>query len=225
MRPESLGSFLKDEIARLCSAPSNHDGAYPMPEASVECLHAVIARLGVRRVFEFGSGRSTEAFLQAGMEVTSLEDSETWLAETAQRIRPGERVRWHPACAPLERIWHRGSPFLSWRLTSDLEVRLAAADLVLIDWPALPPFREHALLLALRHARRALVVVDDANIPTVARYCDRIARQNRLSRFQTPMDHGLYFLAPNEGALDESRGTWGTLRAWRFFLARRKYQR
>ncbi len=36
----------------------------------------------MKTVFEFGSGRSTKAFLQAGLAVSSLEDSDYWMQKT-----------------------------------------------------------------------------------------------------------------------------------------------
>jgi hypothetical protein len=225
MTPEIARDFLIKDLPGLCTGVACSDGSYALPDASISCLREVIARLCLTRIFEFGSGRSTQIFLQAGCSVISLEHSETWLAETARRLRPEENARWQSVHAPLRQIWHKGAPFSSWQLTPELMARLSAAELVLIDSPPLPPSREHALILALRHACGALIVVDDANIPTVRRYCARLARQNHLEMFQTRMDHGLCFLAPMAASPNESRGLWEMLRVWRFFLIRRRFQR
>jgi hypothetical protein len=87
----------------------------------------------------------------------------------------------------------------------------------------LPPTREHALILALRHARTALVAIDDANIPTVGRYCTRLAGQNDLPMFRSRMDHGVCFFAATGAPLDESRTLKDTLKVMRFALVGRKY--
>lgn len=225
MNEKSWRQFFAATLPAQVGSEARVEGGYALPEVSVECLRKVVDRLGVRTVFEFGSGRSTLLFLEAGCELTSLEDSEAWLAETAGRVPAEARGRWHPIYASLARVWHRGVPFLSWPLTEELTTRLAAADLVLIDSPALPPSREHALVLALRHAGRALIVVDDANIPTVARYCRRLARRNERPFFQTTMDHGVCFIGPGAVPVDERRSVVDALRAWRFYLIRRRFRR
>jgi hypothetical protein len=114
-----------------------------------------------------------------------------------------------------------GAPVQSWVLPQAALAALREADFVLVDSPAWPPFREHALALALAHARRALIVVDDANIPTVQRFCRRLAMRNGVPHFQTTMDHGLFFFGPvGDGAIDLDRPLLETLKAWRrYFLA------
>ena len=78
-----------------------------------------------------------------------------------------------------------------------------------------------ALTLALRHCHQALIVVDDANIPTVQRFCQRLAVQNSVPYYQTRMDHGLFFLCvAGLHRVDARRPLFETLKAWRrYFLA------
>lgn len=72
----SLADFFRSPLlsARYPAADDPYNFA-ALPQISLEFLSKVLAELGVRRVFEFGSGRSTQVFLNAGTEVTSLEDS------------------------------------------------------------------------------------------------------------------------------------------------------
>jgi hypothetical protein len=58
------------------------DAIAALPDASLAFLLEVCRRVGVKTVFEFGSGRSTKAFLQAGLAVSSLEDSDYWMQKT-----------------------------------------------------------------------------------------------------------------------------------------------
>lgn len=224
MNPAAIAALCEKTLPPLCRGPREDDALFALPASALSALQAAIAQTPeIQRAFEFGSGRSTRLFLDAGLEVTSLEDSAHWLDETGQALPPELLSRWTPACQPLTRVWHRGAPFSSWELSDALREKLASADLVLIDSPVLPPMREHALLVALRHARQALIVVDDVNIPSVARYCRRLAERNRLPHHFTAMGHGLCFLGAASGPLDETRGVLNTLRAWRLYAIRRRF--
>jgi predicted O-methyltransferase YrrM len=199
---------------------AGEDSGYALPEATLTCLANLVRSAGIQRVFEFGSGRSTKIFLQAGCRVTSLEDSERWLHQTRQTITPEDLGRHHAVVQPLRTVWHRAAPMKSWTLSAELRRALEEAELVLIDSPASPPFREHPLILALTLARQATVVIDDANIPTVQRFCQRLARNDAaLASHFTPKDHGLYFFGLRESRqrIDFSRGVIETGKAWRRF--------
>ncbi len=222
MSRENVVRFLQSELPSLCRDDHHGEAGYALPPASLALLVECVKRLQVRRVFEFGSGQSTREFLAAGCQVTVVEDSEAWLAETSATLDPGQRERFAPHRLPLRRVWLEGAPLQSWVLPEAALAALRDAELVLVDSPAWPPFREHALTLALEHSRGALIVVDDANIPTVQRFCRRLADQNRATHFHTSMDHGLLFLCPTgSGAVDLHRPLIETLKAWRrYFLAR-----
>lgn len=212
-------AFVQSELPSLCPERASTDAGYALPSASLAVMSECVTRLGVRRVFEFGTGRSTAMFLAAGCVVTAVEDSGAWLAETMDTLGPAERLRFTPFQLPLTRVWHRGAPMMSWPLPSPALAALAEAEFVLVDSPALPPFREHALALALGHARGALIAVDDANIPTVARFCRRLAERNEAPYFQTPLDHGLFFIGPVARAtLDDRRPMLETAKAWRRYF-------
>jgi hypothetical protein len=221
MKKDALSRFLTSELPGLCRDDVHGEAGYALPGASLALLVQCVRRLGVRRVFEFGSGASTHEFLSAGCEVAVVEDGEAWLARTSATIDGAQRERFTPFQLPLRRVWVEGAPLRGWVLPEAALAALRGAELVLVDSPAWPPFREHALTLALAHSREALIVVDDANIPTVHRFCHRLAGQNRVSHFQTTMDHGLFFTqGAGGGAIDTRRPLWETLKAWRrYFLA------
>lgn len=221
-----LELFFAERLPEICSVrrePSG-DSGFALPDMSLECLRQMVKELAIENVFEFGSGRSTKVFLDSGCNVTSLEDNAKWLERTANSLSPDERFRLKAHCQPLQTLFDASAPLRSWALSGELRASLREAQLVLIDSPTFPPFREHALILSLRHARLAVIAVDDASIPTVRRFCFRIAARNGLAHFYTEMDHGLFFFLPPEGdgKIDSSRSGLETLKAWRrFFLARK----
>jgi len=186
-----------------------------------------VDELHLTNVFEFGSGRSTKSLLGRGCHVTSLEDSQVWLQNTLSMLSPAERQRHLAFLQPLRNVLLGAAPLKSWSFDLRLTRALAEAQLVLIDSPAYPPFREHALAMSLTHARHSLIIVDDANIPTVLRFCLRLAEKNHLLHFHLPVDHGLFFILPPEHStpLNASRSHWETMKAWRrFFLSHRSAQ-
>ncbi len=221
MKSGDVAGFITAELPALCQDDIHGEAGYALPQASLALLKACVTRLGVRRVFEFGSGQSTRDFLAAGCEVTAVEDSGDWLAKTVAALDDGQRARFTPHLLPLRRVWLAGAPVRSWVLPDAALRSLREAELVLVDSPAWPPFREHALTLALTHCRHALVVVDDANIPTLHRFCRRLAASNALPFFETTMDHGLFFMGATGGnSPNVQRPVLETLKAWRrYFLA------
>lgn len=203
------------------------ESGYALPDATLNALSQLVKTTKIRRVFEFGSGRSTKAFLEHGCWVTTLEDSRHWLNQTLEGISVSDQARLDAAAQPMTVVWHGGGPFRSWKLSAKTGRALRAAELVLIDSPSFPPFREHALILSLIHATNAVVVIDDANIPTIKRFCERISALNpSMSTFYTPKDHGLFFFArSNPQPLRFRRGLIETCKTWRrFFLAERPVQ-
>ena len=218
---QHLQKVWTDVLPALTDAiPSpGEDSGHALPCGTLECLRQLVTTLGLTEVFEFGSGRSTKLFLQCGCRVTSLEDSEYWLEQTRKEIAPEHLPRLTPRAQPFERVWSGCVPMKSWQLQPDTLAALQRAQFVLIDSPAYPPFREHALVQSLTHAINALVVLDDGNIPTQRRFSERLVRKNPQWRlFFTPKDHGLCFFARQDGAsavLDERRGMLETVKGWR----------
>jgi len=181
------------------------DAGYALPDGTLGVLTRIIGTAGVRNVFEFGSGRSTKAFLAAGCRVTAVEDSREWLDRTVTELSPEELSRLHAVCQGLEIVFYQGAPFRSWTLDEETLGRLA-----------FPPFREHALSVSLRHCRGGLIVVDDARIPTVRRFCLRLAGGE--AHRECGIDHGLFFLIREGECGGPRRGLWETLKAWRRFF-------
>ena len=185
MKAEDVEQFIASKLPAIVPGPDVHgEGGYALPEASRAVLLACVSQLGIRKIFEFGSGRSTRDFLRAGCEVTVVEDSQAWL-DGNDGSRSMER-----ACALRRRICCR-SAGSGWRalhcgvgcFRKRRWQTLREAELVLVDSPAWPPFREHALVLALAHCRAALIVVDDANIPTVSRFLPETRGTQRRALF------------------------------------------
>ncbi len=219
MITNAISTFVERGLPALCSAQSSSEAGYALPSGSLAVLRQCVERLGVRRVFEFGTGLSTHLFLAAGCAVTAVEDSAAWLAKTKCGIGGDGHERFTPHQLPLHRVWHRGVPVMSWVLPVEALAALRAADLVLVDSPTLPPSREHAFALSIAEARSALVVVDDVNIPTVARFCRRLAVKNRATHFHSQLDHGLFFCGPAARVpLDDGRPLLETLKAWRRYF-------
>jgi predicted O-methyltransferase YrrM len=212
---EALVAVL-DGLLREAPAREEAEVGYALPEASLELLTKLVKAAGIKRVFEFGSGRSTRAFLAAGCDVTALENSREWMEQTLAAVPPEQRARLHGVCQPLRVVYSKGVPFRSWVLDDETRGRLAAAELILIDSPAYPPFREHALELAVKHAPEALIVMDDAGIPTVRRFCNRYGGAAGAVCRYADFDHGLYFLLPGRGSA-RRRGIIETAKAWRRF--------
>lgn len=86
-------------------------------------------------MFEFGSGKSTGAFLQEGLELTSIEDSEHWREKTCAVLPRDLFVRLDSSSLPLRLTWTGMVPMMAWRLPQDLQASLWAADVVLINSP------------------------------------------------------------------------------------------
>ncbi len=219
MNPESLEIFVRDRLPALCHERAVATADFGLLPATLELMVSCVRELGAARVFEFGSGRSTRAFLAAGCHVTAVEDSAPYLEATVSALHPGERARLQTFLLPLQRVFVHGAPMRSWDLPAAATEELARADIVLIDSPACPPFREHALLLALGSRRQALIIVDDANIPTVERFCRRLADQNGLASHRSRMDHGLFFICPPKSEAVRGRRSFvETLKAWRRYV-------
>ena len=138
---------------------------------------------------------------------------------------PGHlQSRLHIECQTLERVWCGGFPCLGWKLTEVMRAQLSAADLVLVDSPAYPPFREVALMQALRLSRAQIVVLDDLCTPTLRRFCERIVAQSTgLELKCIEHDHTLgVFICHNPRAVRNRAGAVEFLKGWRRYMLGRR---
>lgn len=197
------------------------DVGYALPTGSLNFLDACIRGFGFKRIFEFGSGASTKHFLEADCEVTTIENDPHWLEQTIGQVPEALRSRLHVECQPLERIWTGGIPCRGWHLSKVMQARLAEADLVLVDSPAYPPFREAAVMQALRLSKARLLVLDDVRIPTLRRFCDRIASQSTGLEFVSiDRDHTLgAFIRHQAGTVANRPSVIEWLKGWRRYVA------
>jgi hypothetical protein len=226
-----LRSMMTDsEIRRLfdsaCFRQAYASGDHPtalaaLPDASLDFLVALAQQLDVLSVFEFGSGRSTAALLRAGFSVTSLEDSSHWMEQTQKQLSDADRCRHIPLVRPLRFRMHGLFPVMDWSIDRDLAKRLNQADLILVDSPFLPPFRESTLWSALLNNNHAVIVLDDTRIPTLARFCDRITTMNpQLLHCRVAVGHTFDLFARIHDAtpLRRSQTTLDVLKGWRRFM-------
>ncbi|HUB67507.1 MAG TPA: hypothetical protein VL981_08490 [Candidatus Methylacidiphilales bacterium] len=149
------------------------------------------------QAFEFGSGRSTIALRSVCAGVTSVEDSDEWLATTEGLASEfPKRDTDFTAVVPLTACPLGLFTCKSFDLDSRPELlgRLQQSHLILVDSPPNPATREHALILALRHAPiGAIIILDDLEIRATSNFAARLARDN-LSAFDyvtVPIDHHL----------------------------------
>jgi hypothetical protein len=199
-----------------------------LPAASLEFLLELCRKISAKRVFEFGSGRSTQEFLGAGYSVFSLEDSSFWLSKTVESLG-GDGARLHEsAVSMLKTRMVGGFPVLGWRIDKELKEQLGRADLILVDSPHFTPFREATLCASLQYGPQALTVLDDTRIPTVSRFCDRLANQNpQLLHKRVAVGHGfdLFFRTDPLRPLVCGVGFYETLKGWRRYFQGRAFYR
>ncbi len=212
---------VSDSIFAGCFEQCDDAAFAALPQPALEFLVSLAGSIGATAIFEFGSGKSTAAFLRAGLTVTCIEDSKQWMDDTLALLTEVERAKLTALVKPLLTCWCGAVPMPGWKL-NDFEVeRLREASLVLVDSPFIPPFREYTLWQALIQARGA-VVIDDTRIPTVARFCDRIAAANpHLFHKRVTVGHTLdVFERCTAEPIKLSRGALETLKGWRRYLMR-----
>ena len=213
MTPELVRNvFARDDLF-VGESDESTDNPAALPDSALRFLVDLAGCLGVRHAIEFGSGRSTHALLDAGIAVTSIENSASWMRRTVHSI--ADRKRHTPLILALQTVWEQGAPFLAWDIQG-----LETAEFVLIDSPYFPPFREAVLLRVLRQMRTGVVVLDDTRIPTLARFCDRITKSNpHLLHRRSRIGHGFDIFA-KLGAMPilSRRGLLETAKAYRRFV-------
>lgn len=203
------------------------DAIAALPDASLNFLLEICSRAGVKTVFEFGSGRSTKAFLQAGLSVTSLEDSAYWMQKSLEDCSPNLLARHRAFVIPLRHRMLGLFPVMDWDVQGEIGDILSSADLVLVDSPYFTPFRESTLWTSFQRSPQALIILDDTRIPTLMRFCKRLAFANPdLLYKQVNVGHGFgLFSCCNCRRLKLGQSLKDVLSGWRrYFMGRRFYE-
>jgi len=197
-----------------------------LPKASLDFLLEVSRRIGAKRIFEFGSGRSTQALLAGGHTVFSLEDSAYWMSKSLEALQPDERSRHRGSVSELRTKMHGGFPVLDWVLDDSVKREIGLADLILVDSPHFTPFRESTLWASLQYNPQALVILDDTRIPTLQSFCDRISFQNpQLLHRRISVGHGfdLFHRGDSGRALHRKQSIVDVLKGWRRYFRGRAF--
>lgn len=168
-----------------------------LPDDALVFLQRFCESRAIKNVVEFGTGRSTRKFLEMGLELFSIEDSEVWLNDTISSCPAHSMQNFSSVRKPLTLNWFNGYPVRDWTLDEEMKSRVRQADLVLVDSPYIVGYRESTLTQVLR-LRPKYVIIDDARIPGIRAFCERILRQsNGLTGGYASVGHGfmVFFLA------------------------------
>lgn len=226
LRPPEIAKLFQSELFRRDYEECDHPDAWAaLPDPALDFLLALGRELGITTVFEFGSGHSTVALLRAPFVVTSLENSRRWMSETLSRLSAEERARHTALVRPLRLHWHYLMPVLDWTIDTELGRRMGSADLILIDAPFYPAFRERTLCSALIHSPHAVIVLDDTRVPTLSRFCNRIGTDNPpLLHARVRVGHGFdVFARSSDTPLRLRPAPLEILKGWRRYFLARKY--
>jgi hypothetical protein len=228
LEPAAIQEFFDSPALRKDYEVCDHDDApAALPDASLDFLLEICQHLGIKKIFEFGSGRSTKALLSKGYHVTSLEDSDYWLSQTVKTLTPEEKEFHHTIVRPLNSRFLGLFPVMDWKIDSEIENSIREAELILVDSPYYTPFRESTLWSSLQHSNGALVIIDDIRIPTLKRFCDRLSTSNEFllhARISVGHGFGIFYRPPggklhlNHSMLDMVKGWYRYFQGWRFYL-------
>lgn len=178
--PETVQEFFKSDVLSKTYNTGDYDKApAALSDDSLLFLTDMCSKLGVHYVFEFGSGRSTKALLQLGCSVTSLEDNNFWMNQTIFTLTDNEKKNHTPIVKPLTTRLLNSFLVRDWVIDDKLSQKLKEAQLILVDSPYYTPFRESTLWSSLLDSNGAIIILDDTRIPTLSKFCDRIAHANK----------------------------------------------
>ncbi len=211
-------SPLMQKVYAACDDPK-----FPaaLPDASLQFLLTLARQLEVTTLFEFGSGHSTIAFLQAGFSVSSLEDSKHWMKQTMGQLSDTDKRPDVSFVRPLRPRMCGLMPVMDWPIDRKLAAKIRNADLILVDSPFFPPFRESTLWSALLNNDHAVIVLDDTRIPTLRRFCDRIAAANPAllhCRVQVGHTFDIFCRLHSPSQLKRAQTILEVLKGWRRFF-------
>jgi hypothetical protein len=218
--------FSDSYLSRTFECGDDPHAEAALPRSSLEFLLEVSRRIGAKRIFEFGSGRSTQALLTGGYRVFSLEDSAFWMSKSLETLQPDERSRHKGSVSALRTKMHGGFPVLDWVLDDSVKREMGLVDLILVDSPHFTPFRESTLWASLQYGSQALVILDDTRIPTLQSFCDRISSQNpQLLHRRISVGHGFdLFHRGNSGrTLHRKQSIVDMLKGWRRYFKGRAF--
>jgi hypothetical protein len=223
----SVHGLLNSDLFRSQYEYSNHELAAALPDPSLQFLLSICRALGVKNIFEFGSGRSTKALLAQGYHVTSLEDSSYWLNQTTATLTEEEKEKHKSFVKPLALRFIGLFPVLDWQIDSEIKKDLEQADLILVDSPYYTPFRESTLWSALNFSENAVIILDDTRIPTLSRFCDRLSLVNHAMHARVKVGHGFdMFYLQNSKKLHLKHSAADTIKGWyRFFQGLNFYRK
>lgn len=212
--------FGRNELFVSSAVEDDADNPAALPPASLNFLRTLCRDMAARTAFEFGSGKSTGTFLEEGLELTSIEDSEYWREKTCASLSGDLLSHLNSRSLPLHLIWTGMVPMMAWRLPEDLQALLRSADIVLIDSPLYTGFREAVLCRVLSEPGVRLVVLDDLRIPSIERFCERISRQNPGLHYRVvEVGHRFaLFGKTTDNPLKNRHGIVDALKGWRLFL-------
>jgi hypothetical protein len=219
--PASLVDFFRSPLlSAQYSEADDPDNLAALPQVSLNFLSEVSAALKVCRVFEFGSGRSTQTFLNAGAQVTSLENDSQWFIDTLNKISDPLKLMHTGIVQPLKVCWRNGAPYRSWEITAQIREALRAAELILIDSPFFVPYRIETLKQVLSLDTQAVIIIDDTRIPTMNRACAKIAKANpSLHYASVQVGHGFtLFARRQQQSIKFPVSASDSLKAWRRFF-------
>lgn len=193
-----------------------------LPDDSLVFLQRFCESRTIKSVVEFGTGRSTRKFLEMGLKLFSIENSEIWLNDTVSRCPAHFMGNFSFVLKPLTLNWFNGYPIRDWTLDEEVKSRVRQADLVLVDSPYIVGYRESTLMQVLR-LKPKYVIIDDARIPGVRAFCERILSQsNGLTGGYASVGHGfMVFCIADDLVVRNIPSIYDRLKGFRRFLLNR----
>jgi hypothetical protein len=226
LTPDQVKDFFVSPLVKKNYQNSDcNDVPAALPDASLDFLIEVCTKLGIQRIFEFGSGRSTKALLSHKFSVTSLEDNQYWMNQTLKTLEENEKINHTAFVKPLKTRFLGLFPVFDWNISSELAKSISEADLILVDSPYYVPYRESTLWSALKYSKGAFVIIDDTRIPTLQRFCNRLFLSNpSLIHTRVGVGHSFdIFYHKSEEKLHLNHSIMDIAKGWRRYILGRKF--
>lgn len=214
--------YFRDEKVKDYNLSDFDENYAALPNDSLEFLLNTCKTLGIKKVFEFGSGRSTKALLENNIQVVSLENNDFWLNDTKTKLNENEKSIYYSESHPLQIKFLGLFPVLDWKMNSTLLNKLSEAELVLVDSPYYVPFRESTLWTCLNYCKNAVIILDDTRIPTLQKFCNRLAKTNPdiiHQRINVGHSFDLFFIENQKTKnLKLNHSFWDIIKGWRRYF-------